>query len=360
MAAMVVIAGFSITQALKSKPIASVDNPAPSRQSLRNGVALSNSLNGYIEDSVNVLQPYIHSGGIRAIRIPLRMKHLIVDGKVADVTMLNGYPTRQTEPLKKLIDLALANNVLVVLDDHEYRAYSHPDVRTFWLALGKWLRNTYGDNENIVLELQNESSQGGWDPNYAASVKTLVRTLRDDGIRYKLAIGWGNWNAVERINRAMSEIDATGGPNQIDPMNRVIWTGHHYPTTTGNDQARAGDIAPKINGDRVSSGVVTFFETCRSRNLKCMVTEIGMGGGAPGWLSNGSDSSNFDGKAWFSEYSDLQAKYAGNVIGTIAWGGGTAWKDTYPFKIRFADDNSDFFRTLRTFWRNEPEFSRPN
>jgi len=94
--------------------------------------------------------------------------------------------------------------------------------------------------------------------------------------------------------------------------------------------------APQIEGSRVSSSFVTFFDACKTRNLQCAVTEIGMGGGARGWLANGSGKPTFDGKAWLTAYSALTDKYKGNLVGTIAWGGGSAWNDAYPFKLEYA------------------------
>lgn len=50
------------------------------------------------------------------------------------------------------------------------------EVADFWLPIGKWLMATYGYNDNIVLELQNESGRNYWDPNYARSVKDAEGT----------------------------------------------------------------------------------------------------------------------------------------------------------------------------------------
>lgn len=329
---------------------------APAHE-FRNGVAMSNSQNGYIEDSVRFVSPYIFDGGIRSIRVPLKAQYLVANGQVADAVTLNGYSTKQKAPLKSLIDLSLANDVQVYLDDHEYRSYSDEAVAAFWLPVGKWLMDTYGYNDNIVLELQNESTKGSWDPAYAASVKNLVTRLREAGIPYKLAIGWGSWNNVGSATRAFSELDAIGGPQSIDPLNRIIWTGHFYQTTTGNDQPTSGQTAPQIKGSTVSASFVTFFDACKIRNLQCIVSEIGMGGGARNWLANGSNTPAFNGKAWFAAYSALTDQYKGNLVGTIAWGGGSAWNDAYPFKVEYAKDSwaqtkaTDFFATISPFWK---------
>lgn len=322
----------------------------------RNGVALSNSQNGYIEDSSRFVAPYIVDGGIRSLRVPLKSKYLVVNGAVADTIQLNGYPTKEKAALKAVIDLALSHNVTVYLDDHEYRWYSDKEVGDFWLPVGKWLMATYGYNANIVLELQNESGGSKWDPNYARSVKDLVTKLRAAGITYKLAIGWADWNNVGSATRAFTDLDAIGGPQSIDSLNRVIWTGHFYQTTTGNDQAKAGWKAPQIQGSTVSSSFATFFDACKIRHLACAVTEIGMGGGAHGWLANGSGKPAFDGKAWLAAYSALTDKYKGTLVGTIAWGGGAAWNDAYPFKVEYAKDawrktrETEFWAAMKRFW----------
>lgn len=344
---------LTVALALLATPDIADAAPAPL---FRNGVAMSNSQNGYIEDSSRFVIPYIVDGGIRSLRLPLRSKYLIVNGAVADTVQLNGYPTREKAPLKAIIDLALSHDVTVYLDDHEYRWYSDKEVADFWLPVGKWLMAIYGYNDNIVLELQNESGRSYWDPNYAQSVKDLVTKLRAAGITYKLAIGWANWNNVGSATRAFTDLDAIGGPQSLDPLNRLIWTGHFYQTTTGNDQAKAGQKAPQIAGSSVSSSFVTFFDACKTRKLQCAVTEIGMGGGARGWLANGSGKPAFDGKAWLAAYSALTDKYKGNLVGTIAWGGGSGWNDAYPFKLEYAKDawpqtrKTDFWATMKRFW----------
>ncbi len=320
-----------------------------------NGVAMSNTLNGYIEDSSRFVRPYIFALGARSIRLPLKSKNMIVDGEVADAVMINGFMTPQKAPLKRIIDLALANGVLPVLDHHEYRKLSDPAVAAFWLPIGRWLVSTYGPDADIVLELQNETNKAAWDPDYANSVKALVQTIRAAGIRYRLAIGWGGWNSVKGFPRAMADLDAIGGPQAIDPLNRLIWTAHFYQTVTGNDQPAPGRSRPEIKGSAVDPAFRVYFDGCKARALKCMITEMGMGGGARGWLANGSGDPEFNGQAFLSEFSALQAKYPGTVLGTIAWGGGSAWPDTYPLKIEYAKDawgetsSTEYFTDLKKF-----------
>jgi hypothetical protein len=230
---------FILALALALLATPAIAGTGPAHQ-FRNGVALSNSQNGYIEDGARFVAPYIVDGGIRSLRIPLKSKYLVANGAVADTVQLNGYMTKEKAALNAVIDLALSHDVTVYLDDHEYRWYSDKEVADFWLPVGKWLMATYGYNDNIVLELQNESGKSCWDPNYARSVKDLVTKLRAAGITYKLAIGWANWNNVGSATRAFTDLDAIGGPHSIDPLNRLIWTGHFYQTMTGNDQATAG------------------------------------------------------------------------------------------------------------------------
>lgn len=97
-------------------------NTMPAHQ-FRNGVALSNSQNGYIEDSARFVAPYIIDGGIRSLRIPLRSRYLVVNGTIANAVLLHDYPTKEKGALKSVIDLALSHDVTVYLDDHEYRWY---------------------------------------------------------------------------------------------------------------------------------------------------------------------------------------------------------------------------------------------
>jgi hypothetical protein len=322
----------------------------------RHGMAISNSLDGYFEDVTRSITPAITDGGIGTLRIPLRRTNAWRDGQITESILIGQYQTKQWLPLTKIIDSCIANDVIALIDDHSYSAYSDVNVRDFWLAMGAKLKEKYGDTDMIVLELQNESSKGGWDADYANSVKTLVTALRAAGINYPLAIGWGSWNSIGGYERAMTELDAIGGPQSIDPLNKIIWTAHHYPTTTGNDQPVSGKTAPEIKGGSISTQFKTMFDGCKARGLKCMITEIGMGGSARNWLSNGSNVPAFNGKAWLASFSALVAQYPGTVVGVVAWGGGMAWKDTYPFKIEYAKDSwaqtlgTEFWGDMRTFW----------
>jgi hypothetical protein len=323
----------------------------------RHGTALSNSLGGYFEDPARSINPFITDGGIGALRIPLRRANAWRDGVITESIVLNGYATKQWPALVKIIDACLANNVMAVIDDHTYSGYGEPDVLAFWVAMGTKLKEKYGDNDLIVLELQNESSKGGWDANYAQSVKGLVAGIRSAGINYPLAVGWGSWNSIGNFTQAMTQLDAAGGPQSVDPLNKIIWTAHHYPTTTGNDQPTTGKTAPEIKGTTVSAAFKTMFDGCRARGLQCMITEVGLGGGARSWLANGSNTPAFNGKAWFNEFHQLVAQYKGTVVGVLGWGGGMAWADTYPFKMEYAKDSwpqtlaTDFWLTARNFWR---------
>jgi hypothetical protein len=329
---------------------------APAAPTIYNGVSMSNSIGGYVEDVVRFLAPYITDGGAKSVRVPIKRQNNMVNGQLVETITLNGYATKQWEPLKKIIDFCIARDMLVVIDDHTYSAYSDPAVQEFWLLMGAKLKATYGDNDKIVLELQNESSKGGWDVNYATSVKNLVTALRSAGINYPLAIGWGGWNSVGNFTRAMTELDAIGGPQSIDPLNKIIWTAHHYPTPTGNDQPVAGKPAPTIRGTSPAAAFKTMFDGCKARGIKCMITEIGLGGGARAWFANENSTSTYTGREWLTDFGALVAQYAGTVVGVIGWGAGSAWADTYPLKMEYAKDSwpqtiaTDFWGQMKKFW----------
>lgn len=341
-AADVPIPAGRVTHAIarSERPLGLAQGRADGKSPFRNGIAISNSLNGYIEDPVRFVAPYIFDAGVRAIRVPLKEKFTLVGGTVPETIALNGHPVKLREPLEKLGALAFNNDVQVWYDKHEYQSYG--EVRDFWIMFGKWLMATYPkvDRNLIVLELSNESSKGGWDPNYGPAVKQLVHDIRAAGIPYKLAVGWGNWDSVASSNRAFSELDAVGGANAIDPLKNIVWTGHYYQTTTGNDQPSSGKSKPEIKGSALSPVYREFFEGCRIRRIVCAVTEGSFGGGAHGWLANSGDP-RFTGKEWLEQYSALEAQYPGTVLGSLVWGGGSAWPDTYALKYEYAKDRWD-------------------
>lgn len=330
---------------------------APPKRKLRNGVSMGNSVNGYIEDVPRFIGPYVLEGGIGSLRIPIKHENIWQGGVIKEATKINGWDTKQWPRIKDAIDFCLANDVMVVLDDHKYLGYGNPDVLPFWLAMAQKLKDAYGDTDLIALEIQNESMEGGWEDEYAANVKALVTGLRDAGINYPLIIGWGGWNAAGYFDKAMTSLDAIGGPNSIDPLGKIIWSAHHYPTTSGNDRPRdASKKKPEITGSSVSGQLRDMLEGCRQRGIKCMFTEVGHGGGARGWLENGSGKPEFNGKAWLEAYSALLEEYSDVCLGSIVWGGGDGWKDDYPFKVEYAKDNwaqtraTDFWASMVRFW----------
>lgn len=322
----------------------------------RNGVSLSNSRNGYYEDVPRFVAPYVFDGGARSLRIPIKRSLLWRNGVIQDAISLNGYSTKQWLALKDIIDFAVAEDVAVVIDDHTYSAMGDPELLPFWTALGNKLKDTYGDNDLIHLELQNETSSGGWSATYAADSKALVQGLRAAGIPYPLILGWGGWNSVGGFTRALAELDAVGGAENIDPLGKLEFSAHHYPTTTGNDLPKTGQNAPQISGSAVASNFKTMFDEFKRRGLRIWITEIGLGGGARGWLANGSGVPTFNGKAWLEAFTALVKQYPDTVSGVLAWGGGSAWADTYPFKVEYAKDNwsatkgTDFWRTIKNLW----------
>jgi len=328
--------------------------PAKSRQ--RNGTSLSNSRNGYYEDVPRFIAPYVFDGGARALRIPIKRSLLWRNSEIQDAISLNGYATKQWLALKTIIDFAIAEDVAVVIDDHTYSAMGNPELLPFWTALGKKLMDTYGPNDLIHLELQNETSSGGWSPTYAADSKALVQGLRAAGIPYPIVLGWGGWNSVGGYKRALTELDAVGGADKIDPLGKLEFSAHHYPTTTGNDQPKTGQNAPQIAGSAVAANFKEMFDEFKRRGLRVWITEIGIGGGARGWLSNGSGVPTFNGKAWLEQFTALVKQYPDTVAGVLAWGGGSAWADIYPFKVEYAKDNwsatkgTEFWRTIKGLW----------
>lgn len=327
---------------------------APTKTRQRNGTSLSNSRNGYYEDVPRFIAPYVFDGGARAIRIPIKRSLLWRNGVIQDAISLNGYSTKQWLALKTIIDFGIAEDVAIVIDDHSYSPMGDSELLPFWTALGKKLMDTYGPNDLIHLELQNETSSGGWSPTYALDSKALIQGIRAAGIPYPIILGWGGWNAVGGYTRALAELDAVG---EIDPLGKLEFSAHHYPTTTGNDQPSSGKSAPQIKGSAVAANFKEMFDEFKRRGLRIWITEIGLGGGARGWLSNGSGVPEFNGKAWLEQFTALVKEYPDTVAGVLAWGGGSAWPNTYPMKQEYEKDNwsatkgTDFWRTVKNLWK---------
>jgi hypothetical protein len=336
-----------------------VTPPAPKVYAQRNGMSLSNSQNGYYEDVATQVAAYVIDGGARAMRIPIHRSVLWQNGTIQDAVSLGGYSTKQWPKLKAILDFNIANNVVSVIDDHSYSPYGNTDLLPFWTALGQKLKATYGDNDLIKLELQNETNSGNWETGYAANLKTLTLGIRAAGINYPLIAGWGCWNAVGYYGKALAEIDSVGGVVSFDPLGKLEFSAHHYPTTTGNDKPSSGQTAAQIKNGSVYDQFVPMFDEFKKRGLKIWITEIGAGGSGHAWLSNGSNVPTFDGKAWFNQFTGICAKYPDTLAGVLMWGGGQAWKDDYPFKIEYtkgdwtATKSTDLWRSATAFWQNK-------
>jgi len=322
----------------------------------RNGTSLSNSRNGYYEDVPRFVAPYVFDGGARALRVPVKRSLLWRNGAIQDSIMIGAYATKQWLAFKPIIDFGIAEDVAIVIDEHSYSPMGDPELLPFWIALGKKLMEAYGPNDLIHLESQNETNGGDWSTTYAADSKALVQGIRAAGIPYPIILGWGGWNAVGGYKRALAELDAVGGADKIDPLGKLEFSAHHYPTTTGNDQPLAGKSAPQIKGAAVAANFKEMFDEFKRRGLRIWITEIGMGGGARGWLTNGSGAPSFDGRAWLDQFTALVKQYPDTVSGVLAWGGGSGWADTYPLKQEYEKGNwsatkgTEFWKSIRVLW----------
>jgi len=250
----------------------------------------------------------------------------------------------QLDNLYGLSKRALDKGMSVILDNHSYRQIDDPDIGNFWAAFGAALKVKFGGKfpDRFAIELVNEP-KSNW-PEHARGVKANIKTIRDAGVDCALIVDHGFWSKYSSFPNAMAELDKLGGPEAMDPLNKIIFALHDYPTPSGNDIAKTPPlrISGKITSVKARYGPV--LEEARRRKVCVLMTEIGMGGGNGKFLP--AEGAGMDGAEFMRQYIALAAEYSDVLKGTAAWGAGRAGT-SYVFRIQ---DQGEHGALMRQFY----------
>jgi len=292
----------------------------------------------------------IIAGGAKAMRFALRSTTIMPGGPPSP---LHGKPTIGpaggdfTWWLKTVVDYAKRcdkADVAFVLDNHTYRQIDDPDIGAFWAAFGAAIKTALGGKfpKKFGIELVNEP-KSNW-PAYAAGLKANIKTIRDAGVDCTLFADHGFYSKYSEFAKAMALLDAVGGPEAIDPLNKTIFIVHDYPTPSGND-------SPAVikKGMDVRKRYTPFLEEARRRKVCVVMGEIGLGGGSKGFIP-AEEGGTMDGKQFLTDYIALAAEYADVLKGTWGWGAGK-FGATYPFHIEL-NPIGEHGAMLKEWWKN--------
>lgn len=288
--------------------------------------------------------------GVKAIRFALRSTTIMPGGPASP---LHGKPTIGPAGgdfswwLKTMTDFAKRcdkADVAFVLDNHTYRQIDDPDIGAFWATFGAALKQSLGGKfpAKFGIELVNEP-KSNW-PAYAAGLKANIKTIRDAGVDCTLFADHGFYSKYSEFPKAMALLDAVGGPEAIDPLNKTIFIVHDYPTPSGND-------TPAVikKGMDVRKRYTPFLDEARRRKVCVVMGEIGMGGGNGKFLP-AEEAGGLDGEGFVKAYNELAREYSDVLKGTWCWSTGRV-STGYPFRLNSMTDGPHSL-LVQDLWKN--------
>jgi len=276
--------------------------------------------------------------GIKAMRFALRSTTIMPGGPTSALTgKQNIGPASGTDwdwwlsSMVKAAKLADAAGVAFVLDNHTYRQIDDPDIGAFWAAFGSAMKAKFGGKfpAKFGIELVNEPASN-WVA-YAQGLKDNIATIRKAGVDCTLFADHGFYSKFSEFPKAMALLDAVGGPEAIDPLNKTIFILHDYPTPSGNDNP-----AVIKKGMDVRKRYGPIFDEARKRKVCVVMGEIGMGGGNGKFLP-AEEPGGMDGEGFVRAYNELAREYSDVLKGTWCWSAGRV-AVAYPFRLNSMTD----------------------
>lgn len=269
--------------------------------------------------------------GFNLVRLPVKDVHLVDPAHRKRIAAVVRYIQNKGVP--------------VILDRHDYKRHSAAEALAFW-------KPVLADfSSETLIELANEPVKN-YPPGTnvwmvsAQDTKETVALFRANRITNPLLFGWPGYNAIFRADKGerrispaasiLTAIDRVGGIK--DPLGRTFLSGHRYL-----DKGSSGTSAECSEPPSSDGGVAAFAAALRKRGMKAYITEFAFGSfrGVP--VSCKRPGANM--MRAIRANSDV-------ILGTTAWGGGRAWKNSYIFKIeppkgaRSADGGTAYIESL--------------
>ena len=171
----------------------------------------------------------IKEAGFSHVRIPLHPFERMADAA-------DGYriDDKWLAVVDWALEQALANNLMVILDCHEYNSMARdPEgLKPKWLAFWRQMAERYaGAPDTVLFELLNEPNRAltpeMWNP-YLAEALAIVR---ESNPRRTIIIGPGEWNSIKKLGEFVLPEDDRN----------IIVTVHYYDPHTFTHQGAAFD-----------------------------------------------------------------------------------------------------------------------
>lgn len=322
---------------------ASAHPSAPAHADVQRGINLSGGEFGRVPGLINKNYTYpradevdyFHDQGFRLFRVPFRWERLqpSPDGVLS---------AGDVAALRKLVVHILARDAIVVLDLHNYAARS-VDGRSMRLGapgLGApqladlWVRLLAGlpRDGRIWIGLMNEPN-GIAATDWWPIAQDSVKLLRARGVRNRILVPGTSWTGAHSW---ISSGNAAQAAKFVDPLNDYAFEVHQYL-----DRDSSGTKADCSAG--AAGRVDAVIAWAKQHRAKLFLGEMAAG----------------DTPQCAIEYPAMlrSAERSGVFIGWAAWGGGSWWSASYPFRLTplgwpAARAPAPHLTTLRAFMQN--------
>ena len=264
---------------------------------------------------------YYKAQGFKIVRIPFKWERLQPE-------LFGALSNADRTALKNAVDYAVASDMVVVLDMHDYAARRPSPSAATRISVGtkdvpfaaltdawsKIMADYTNDRGKVWVGLMNEPN-GLPGADWWAGIQQVVNDLRKQSIKNKMLVPGVSWTGahswIKSGNAAFAE-------QFRDPLNNFAFEVHQY--LDSGSSGTSPNCTPQSN-QRVDA-VLSWAER---RNVKLFFGEMGAG---PNDVCR-------------TEYTAMLGKLNASpaTIGWAAWGGGKWWNQTYMFRLAPLDGN---------------------
>lgn len=278
--------------------------------------------------------------GVKAIRLPFEPRYCLnPDGT------LNQWAI---DRLAQAIRHNMSRNVSTVLDAHTYKPFNDPEVARFWSLFAPAMEKAIGGPTPLFgIELSNEPGKSSKDMFiWTEPLRQTIWQIRAAGYQGYILAGAGDWNNMTFLEKALAEVQQTGGAQAMDPFNRTIYTGHDYWNKDGEPGKTRNDRGEAVDGTiDIAKRYGPTIAIARKLRVKVIMSEIG-GGISPTGPLPPYEGRGKDGKQLQQEYFAFAKANEDTLVGTWFWAGGKMGEG-YRHKVAAGNEHT---RHLQAFW----------
>lgn len=262
---------------------------------------------------------YYRSKGVNVIRLPLLWERL-------QPGLLNASINAALDPtylalVRAIITAAAARKMFIIIDIHNYGGYGSHKIgdgtltntmfADFWKRLASSLQGSTGlFGYDLMNEPSNMPSTVAW-PLAAQAAVNAIRRVDKVAIICVEGDNWASAGSWTSSNNNLNVSDNTG---------RLLYEAHVYGDhdNSGTHFSWVAESALGVTTQTIASRVAVFSNWCKTRNVGCLIGEVGVGNDNAQWnveLANG-----------------LAAMKSGGMMMFSYWAGGPWWGN-YPMSI---------------------------